>query len=458
MKAGQQVEDEPSPKATGRERPFFDTASTAIYAAIALMAFLIGAFTILEKSFLYPTLRDAHKAGKALYHQAVHFDDPLQTDAWVKARSDERGVTIHDPAGAFSGLTLYTSGHRASAFLVNMEGDVVHEWNLPFSQAWDNTASYRKPRPDGFVFMRKAKMFPNGDLLAVYVGLGDTPWGHGIVKMDKDSNIIWKYLDRAHHDIAVGPQGRIYALTHRMREQPVSRYGFLEPPVIEDFLTILSSEGTLESRISLLDAVSHSPYGRFLHTLPFYTHHDPLHTNALEVLTEETSASLPEANAGDILLSFRELGMLAIYSPEKGALIWATRGSWLGQHDPDLLPNGNILLFDNGGNMGEGGKSRVIEFNPNTLAITWSYSGTMHDSFNSVLRSAQQRLPNGNTLITESDGARLLEVNRSGETVWEYINPVRAGRNDDLAPVVTWGSRISPSDLDPSFLAAIGHN
>ncbi len=34
-----------------------------------------------------------------------------------------------------------------------------------------------------------------------------------------------------------------------------------------------------------------------------------------------------------------------------------------------------------------------------------------------------KRLPNGNTLITESSFGRFFEVTREGEVVWEYVNP-----------------------------------
>ena len=37
--------------------------------------------------------------------------------------------------------------------------------------------------------------------------------------------------------------------------------------------------------------------------------------------------------------------------------------------------------------------------------------------------SSAQRLPNGNTLITEGSGGRLIEVTAEHEIVWEYISP-----------------------------------
>ena len=73
----------------------------------------------------------------------------------------------------------------------------------------------------------------------------------------------------------------------------------------------------------------------------------------------------------------------------------------------------------------------MIEFDPLTLEIIWQYSyaeaGCIPKmtsyKFYSPLISAAQRLPNGNTLITEGSGGRLLEVTRDCELVWEYISP-----------------------------------
>jgi hypothetical protein len=153
-----------------------------------------------------------------------------------------------------------------------------------------------------------------------------------------------------------------------------------------------------------------------------------------------------------VLVSMRELGAIGLLDLDKEVFTWAARGPWIGQHDPDLLPNGNMLLFDNVGDFGDRGDSRVIEFNPETYEIVWSYAGSADHPFQSVLRSDQQRLANGNTLITESDGGRLLEVTRDGEIVWEYVNPIRGGDGDEFIPIVAWGQRIDPGRLAPEFL------
>ena len=99
----------------------------------------------------------------------------------------------------------------------------------------------------------------------------------------------------------------------------------------------------------------------------------------------------------------REIGAIGILDLAGQRFRWAMRGSWVGQHDPDLLPNGDILLFDNAGNYASGGFSRVIEFDPTTEGIAWSYAGDADRPLYSIVRSSQERLVNGNTLITESE-------------------------------------------------------
>jgi outer membrane protein assembly factor BamB len=141
-----------------------------------------------------------------------------------------------------------------------------------------------------------------------------------------------------------------------------------------------------------------------------------------------------------------------VLDPETERLEWAARGSWLGQHDPDILPNGNILLFDNYGWFEKPeGRSRVIEFDPQTMEIVWQYAGTPEQPFESLIRASQQRLANGNTLITESSGGRLLEVTPAGEIVWQFVNPVRGGEDNDRLPIIASAQRFDPNDLDAAF-------
>src|SRR5438045_2310179 len=58
--------------------------------------------------------------------------------------------------------------------------------------------------------------YPNGDLLVVFHGLEKMTHGYGLAKLDKDSNVLWKYAANAHHDVDVGEDGTVYALRQDM--------------------------------------------------------------------------------------------------------------------------------------------------------------------------------------------------------------------------------------------------
>ncbi len=120
----------------------------------------------------------------------------------------------------------------------------------------------------------------------------------------------------------------------------------------------------------------------------------------------------------------------------------------VGQHHTHMIPQGlpgegNIMIYDNGGYAGYGPRnpgahfgwsdarrdySRVIEFDPRSLEIVWEHSAKQMGmrnkyQFYSDYVSSAQRLPNGNTLITNGAVGQLQEVTPEHEVVWEYISP-----------------------------------
>jgi Arylsulfotransferase (ASST) len=427
----------------------------AFLTALLLIVLVSGAVLSAASIFPGPQIARAYNGGKAFYSKLTAYDDVYASDLWHPARSSDRGVTAHDGTRAQPGVTLYTSGHEAAAYLIAMDGAVLHAWRRPFSTVWDDSARVRRPQPDSHVYFRKAEVYPNGDLLAIYEGVGDTPYGYGLVKLDRSSEVIWSYLAHTHHDVDIGPDGRIYVLTHELIDQPLDGFDNLAPPRLDDFLVVLSPDGEELQKISLIHAVAASDYPHLLHTVSSYAVADPLHTNGVDLITDQDAARFAFGQAGQILLSFRELGAIGVLDLETEQLVWAARGSWIGQHDPDILRDGKVLLFDNYGHFEKPeGRSRVIEFDPATMEIVWQYAGTTEQPLDSAIRASQQRLANGNTLITESSGGRILEVTRQGEIAWQFVNPVRGGEQNGKIPIISWAQRVDPDDLDPSFLAA----
>jgi hypothetical protein len=99
-----------------------------------------------------------------------------------------------------------------------------------------------------------------------------------------------------------------------------------------------------------------------------------------------------------------------------------------------------VLVFDN---QGRPGSSRVLEIDPATQEVTWEYAGTPPKSFYTEFCGAAQRLPNGNTLITESEAGRAFEVTPGGDAVWSFASPFRAGARGELVATLLGVQRLA---------------
>lgn len=430
----------------------------AFLLALLALAFVAGGVVSQAQVFPGPQIARAYEGGRALYAQLTHYADVIDGDLWFPARTPERGVTLRDSERMMPGATLYASGEATVARLISDEGEVLHEWHRPFSEilAESERTAIADPRPDDFVYFRNLHLLPDGDLLAVIEGNGDTPYGYSLVRLTPDSELVWAYHGRAHHDLDVAPDGRIYTVTHAPVTHRLEGFGNLAEAWLEDYLVVLSPGGEEELKLPLTEMVAASPYRHLLHTVSSYSVGDPLHTNTVNLIGPEAAARLPFAEAGQVMLSFRELNAVGVVDPARGELVWAARGPWIGQHDPDPLANGNILLFDNYGNYGvPEGISRVIEFDPVTMEIVWRYAGTAERPLDSAIRAEQQRLANGNTLIVESNAGRILEVTPEGEPVWEFHNPARRGEQEEHVAIVASARRVDLETLEPSFLARL---
>jgi hypothetical protein len=385
-----------------------------------------------------PTGRTARRCGTKIA-------DPLASDLWATATRHDKGVTVWDPRTALRGFTVYTSGDGAVARLVTMTGDEVYEWSVPYSGVWNaETAAVKDPQPDALVFLRKVHVYPDGDLLALYEAAGHFPSGYGLVRVDKTSRPRWTYLQRARADFDIAADGRIFAVVQDFRrdDEPQTR---LPRPFLEDFLVVLSPEGKELRRISLVAAMERSRFRNLLYALPEEARADPLDTNAVDYVEEAAEGS--RAAAGQVLLSFRKLGALALLDPARGEIVWAAKGPWISQADAALLPEGEALLVE-----GDRGAARALRVSLAGPSLTWSYTAGDGDlPFAADPRNSAQGLANGNVLLTDASAGRLFEVDPRGTVVWEFTNPERAGADDARIPIVASGRRITLYELDVSF-------
>jgi len=181
---------------------------------------------------------------------------------------------------------------------------------------------------------------------------------------------------------------------------------------------------------------------------------DLFHINSVSYLGQNKwfDMGFEQFNPDNIIISSRHANFIAIISKKTGNIVWKVGPDFeennldqiIGPHHAHMIPKGlpgegNILVFDNGGIAGYGlfgGPnqyrlySKVIEFNPITFNTIWAYeskNGSIlfepnNHKFLSPVSSSAQRLPNGNTLITEAISSRVFEVTSEKEIVWEYYS------------------------------------
>jgi len=261
-------------------------------------------------------------------------------------------------------------------------------------------------------------------VLAIFDGLG-------IIKIDADSRLIWASPLPAHHDLEVMPNGEIYVLSRVAHVVPRVRE---VAPILEDFITLLDADGREKRSVSLLEAFENSEYEQMLYDTRSelkdewlqkkWRRGDIIHANSVEALDGRIAERVPAFGRGNVLVSLQVPNIVAVVDLEQEKVVWALRGDFKRQHDPKVLANGNLLLFDNLGNPDE---SSVIELDPSTGTTRWAYRGSTTAPFFSKSCGTAQRLPNGNTLVTESDNGRAFEIDADGEIVWEFFNPELTG-------------------------------
>ncbi len=343
------------------------------------------------------------------------------------------GVVRRDESALQPGLNLVVSGHAPAAMLVDAAGEVVHEWSLPFSQVVPTQPESGSVMQE---FWRRAWVYPNGDLLALFENIG-------LARLDKDSNQLWYYSGKPHHDVALLDDGGLYTLTQR---PTVLDFRGLRKEIIDNHVTRLDADGNEIRSISIAAALMASDYQSAVFQMLFYPLPDALHVNSLELLDGSLANRIPAFRAGNLLISSKNLNFIAVLDPEQERIVWALFNLWGGQHDPTVLPDGSLLVFDN---YGLEDRSRVSAVDPETQQITWSWGGTPDQPLYSKTCGLAQGLDNGNVLITESNAGRAIEVDAEGTVVWEYLSPYRAGDNGELIASLFQLERLG-SEIDPS--------
>lgn len=319
------------------------------------------------------------------------------------------GLRALDPERVSPGFTLFTPMRGdGTVCMIDIQGRLVHSWRLPYP-----------PGLYGYL-TESGTLFYNGQIKNDTF-IGQSPFRGGVaLEADWNGRIIWEVRNaNHHHDGRLLRNGNVLLLCAAELQSDVAakvkggRAGTeVNGKMWADYLVELTKEGEPVWEWRTWEHLDPADY-----PIPFVENERSEWTHG------NTVVELPDRN---LLVSFRNISTVLKIDRRSGDIIWKLGTRLLsGQHAPVPLPNGNILIFDNGPTRLEQTFpfSRVIEVNPITNEVIWEYQDPNPQAFYSDRISNAQRLTNGNTLINEGMFGRFFEVTHAGEVVWEYVNP-----------------------------------
>jgi hypothetical protein len=397
------------------------------WASVAAFVFVYGVAVGHYEIFPYRAIEFAkdsvvqvyEERGNLLGTRPVHFLD--------EARHEGDGARLVEPSKAAPGLTLITGffGETSALRLIRLDGSVVAEWRVRYFDFFPDTAHVQPPD-------RVPATNWNTDIHgAVALADGSVVFNFefgGLVKLDRCGKTVWTLPRMTHHSVDESADGGFWVPSRRYREK-ASEFAPIAAPYFDNTILKVSAAGAVEREISVTELLFANALEGLLVSNgdpdPFDAVNDLGHLNDVEELPASKAARFPAFEAGDLLISLRDLHLVLVFDPDSLKVKWHQTGPWLRQHDPDFEDDGTISIFDNHAiartRLAELRRSRIVAVDPTTGATRTLYGDGEEPMFTSI-RGKHQLLPNGNLLMTEFAAGRILEVDTQGKLLWEYVN------------------------------------
>ena len=368
--------------------------------------------------------------------QEKSIQQPEQSSATSSARKRDRTpkqkittVTLnkYDQSRASDGFTLAPVTGTEEVVLLNMQGEIVHKWSFDAA---------------------RARLLPNGNILVLHAtkwGQNRDPWStlrQSVREYSWNGELVWEHKadDIVHHDTHRLPNGN----TLFLRRLTVP--GQLAPNAVP-------VKGDFKLRSDAIEEVTQD--GEVVWSWHAHKHLDTsscgwkgcgrkfeqkqirgglvdwTHGNAATVLPPNKwfKSGDKRFKPGNILFLPRNWWTVFLIDRDSGKVVWEFEGKHDGDpkkglirgHEVYMIPEGhpgegNLLFFDNGQeNLRHYSIGR--EINPSTKEIVWEYKPGKE--FFSKSAGSLQRMPNGNTFISQDQSGRLFEVTADKEIVWE---------------------------------------
>lgn len=407
-----------------------DLPYLAFLFAICTAVYLAGAVTAKKNIQPFPSLVNSYRS----LIKAVDQITQIRPKVLEPISHKQAGVSVHFREKAFQGYTLAQGvfAEGVGAKLLDMDGTLIHWWPIDFFAIWPKPSHIHPEQriPKTSLNYHSQGYVANKDG-SIVVNLGNL----GTAKLDKCANVLWTVNRSTHHAITKDENGgywllanadipdipdyllKLSGLSHKLlTREAQARY--------ENLLLHVNAQGVITQELSILKALVDAGMERLLFDGYVSSRYDPTHANDIDLVTPRLAEKIDGVNVGDLLVSIRQTHLLIIMDAKTGAIKWHYAGPWIRQHDPDIMPNGNIVVYNNAReslSLDRVAGSNLIEFDPATNQTQIIYPKDGQTAFYSMALGNHQLLPNGNRLINESLRGRVFEVDASGETVWSYV-------------------------------------
>jgi Arylsulfotransferase (ASST)/Secretion system C-terminal sorting domain len=389
------------------------------------------------------------------------------------------GLFLNDTANTYKGYTLMAPNKYTSTYLINNEGRLVHKWSnsaySPGNSAYllPNGNLLRSCKVTGYLSGGeggRVEEFTWNDSMIWYFDYNTQNYiSHHDVKYLPNGNILILAIEKKTISQALAsgfdsskflPEIATlgYLLPDYIIEvQPTYPSGgtivwewHVWDHLIQDFDSTKLNYGVVPNHPELIDCDGTGDklksFLNHLNSINYNAKYDQIilscrANSEIWVIDHSTTTSQSSGHTGgrynhggDLLYRWGNPVCYKLGTAANRMLYQQHCALWV---DSALSGAGNLMVFNNGigrnytsvdqfappvDSLGFYYRANGTAFGPTSLS--WTYTATPNTSFYCATIGGGQRLPNGNTLISNGLVGSFFEVTSTGQIVWRYVNPV----------------------------------
>ena len=337
-----------------------------------------------------------------------------------------QGLKYYDKDFIDKGFILYSSiDENANPITVLFsleEKEILFIWKWPVEDIFNNSTIGKKVTKCCFRAQHPIIM-ENGDLIS------NSSQGP-LVRINKNSEIVWLVDRQTHHSITLDHNGNIVVPV--VSQSPPDKK--INPTREDGYIIVNSNTGKIIYEENVRDILEINSYFGLLYGIGS-PEQDLIHLNDVETILEDDRF----VKRGDLVFSLRNLSAVFLYRPSSQKIIWLKNGPWLKQHDVDYMGEGIFTIFDNG-TIDDNNFSRIKENQPqhryqnnqNSIkeydmkndTISEIFSLTKNNEIFTPSQGLHRILRNDDVFIDEGDSAVLHRVSKNQKLIWSYVHNI----------------------------------